>query len=122
MGMWDSGDESDEVVPGPSWGSEMYVAYRVMVTFKCTWRSLETLGDDPDDALSGLRLWPKVVVHSDKLFAPVRKQLVTVLYDLRPEAETTKSIVGITPQRLQRTPGALECDHDSVCNVHLRTP
>jgi len=73
-------------------------------TFKCTWRSLETLGDDPDDALSGLRLWPEVVVHSDKLFAPVRKQLVTVNYDLRPEAETTKSIVGIIPQRLQRTP------------------
>ena len=30
---------------------------------------MDTLGDDPDDALHGLRLWPEVVVHSDKLFA-----------------------------------------------------
>jgi len=32
-----------------------------------------------------------------------RKQLVTVNYDFRPEAKTTQSIVGIIPQRLQKT-------------------
>ena len=27
------------------------------------------LGDDPDDVLSGLRLWPDVILHGDKLFS-----------------------------------------------------
>merc|ERR1711920_383847 len=40
--------------------------------FSCGRRVVETcreFGDDPDDALQGLQIWPQVVVHGGKLFA-----------------------------------------------------